>query len=296
MTPTAKDTTDARAAAPHPLGHRASPAEDAITVVLGAWLIGGLFSDGWAHHNVPELEGFFTPWHGVLYLGLLLSSAWFAWLGRSGGRRWYSAVPLGYGWGVVGVVVFTVGGLADMTWHLVFGVEAGVDALLSPSHLILLSGGLLILSSSVRSRWGSGDFTSPIALGGLALVTALVSFFLLYVSEFTAAAPTVTFTSLPEGDPGHTASELPATAGLGGFIITTVLLSVPMAWVLRSTRAPRTSRGRPPARASQAGRPTAHHTSDHHSSRPSSAHSTSTVVVCVARTTRSARRNRRPAS
>ena len=218
---------------------RASRRQDAVTVAIGLWLIGGLFSDGWAHHNVPELEGFFTLWHGVLYFGLLLAGAWFSWLGRVGGRRWYRHVPTGYGWGVVGIGVFAAGGLADMAWHLAFGVEAGIDALLSPSHLVLFTGGLLILTSAVRSRWGAGDIASPVAMGALALVTALVSFFLLYVSEFTANAPTIAFRALPEGHPEHTASELPATAGLGGFLITTALLVVPLVWTWQRGRAPR---------------------------------------------------------
>lgn len=212
---------------------------DAATVLIGAWLIVGLFSDGWAHHNVPELEGFFTPWHGLLYAGLGLAGAWFFWLGRAGGTRWWRGLPSGYGWGAVGLGVFAAGGLADMGWHLAFGVEAGVDALLSPSHLVLLLGGLLILSSPVRSRWGATDTQSLVAMTALTLVTALAAFFLLYVSEFVANAPTVTFRRLPEGHPRHAASELPATAGVGGFLLTTALLIVPMVLVWRRARAPR---------------------------------------------------------
>lgn len=235
----ASDTTPAPPSNDSTVYKPAKRTQDAVTVVIGLWLIGGLFSDGWAHHNVPELEGFFTPWHGALYLGLLLAGAWFAWLGRAGGLRWYRHVPTGYGWGVVGIGVFASGGLADMGWHLAFGVEAGIDALLSPSHLVLFTGGLLILTSAVRSRWGSGDIASPVAMGALALVTALVSFFLLYVSEFTANAPTIAFRALPEGHPRHTASELPATAGLGGFLVTTALLVVPLVWTWQRGRAPR---------------------------------------------------------
>ena len=29
---------------------------DAAVALLSAWLIGGLYLDGWAHHNVAELE------------------------------------------------------------------------------------------------------------------------------------------------------------------------------------------------------------------------------------------------
>src|SRR6266536_4204640 len=44
-------------------------AEDLVTLVLTAWLIGGLFLDGWAHNTRPQLETFFTPWHAVFYSG-----------------------------------------------------------------------------------------------------------------------------------------------------------------------------------------------------------------------------------
>jgi hypothetical protein len=38
-------------------------------------LIAGLFSDGWAHEH-HLVDTFFTPWHGVLYTGFLLSAVW----------------------------------------------------------------------------------------------------------------------------------------------------------------------------------------------------------------------------
>ena len=205
----------------------------------GLWLILGLFSDGWAHHNIPDLESFFTPWHGVLYSGFAAAALWFVWLGRGGGLRWFERLPRGYGWGAVGIAVFALGGLADMTWHIMFGVEAGLDALLSPSHLVLLAGGLLILSSAIRSRWGAGDTSSMVAMSAVALLTALVSFFLLYVNEFAANAPTVGFQKLPESDPHHTDAQLPATAGLGDFLITTAVVVVPLLLVWQRGRHPR---------------------------------------------------------
>jgi hypothetical protein len=216
----------------------ASRGEDAGTVVLGAWLVVALFSDGWAHHNVPELEGFFTPWHGALYAGLAVSAAWMVWLGRSGGLRWYRDLPVGYGWGVVGLGVFTAGGLADMAWHVAFGVEAGIDALLSPTHLVLLTGGMLILTSALRSRWAVSDTSSAVSQAALSLATALVAFFLLYVSEFTATSPTVPFERLPEGHPRHTEAELPATHGLAAFLITTAVFVAPLLLVWRRGRSP----------------------------------------------------------
>lgn len=217
----------------------ATRGQDAVTVLAGLWLIAGLFSDGWAHHNIPDLETFFTPWHGVLYSGFAATALWFTWLGRSGGAQWFKALPRGYGWGAVGIGIFALGGLADMIWHVVFGVEANLDALLSPSHLTLFCGGLLLLSSAIRSRWDAGDRQSLVALVSVALATALVSFFLLYANEFAVNAPTVPFRYLPESDPRHAEAQLPATSGLGAFLITTALVVVPLVMAWQRGRHPR---------------------------------------------------------
>ena|SRR5919109_193336 len=44
------------------------------------------------------------------------------------------------------------GGIADLAWHEVFGVEVALDALVSPSHVPLAAGGLLILTSPLRAH------------------------------------------------------------------------------------------------------------------------------------------------
>ena len=51
-----------------------SLAFDAVMVALATWFVGGVYLDGWAHIHIPRLETFFTPWHGVLYSGYLVSA------------------------------------------------------------------------------------------------------------------------------------------------------------------------------------------------------------------------------
>jgi hypothetical protein len=46
----------------------------------------------------------------------------------------------GYGWALAGVGLVAAGRLLGVAWHRLFGVEVGLDALLSPTHLLLLSG------------------------------------------------------------------------------------------------------------------------------------------------------------
>jgi hypothetical protein len=46
-----------------------------ITILIGLWLMIGLFVDGWAHNNLQSLETFFTPWHAIFYSGFLANVA-----------------------------------------------------------------------------------------------------------------------------------------------------------------------------------------------------------------------------
>lgn len=247
--------------------------DDLVTTAFGVWMVVGLFVDGWAHLNLPGLETFFTPWHGVLYSGFAAGAGWLAVLairGRRSGRSWSHALPRGYRLGAAGVVVFGAGGLGDMAWHVAFGVETSIDALLSLTHLVLLAGAALALSSALRAGWarpvdasgvttyswrpwrwstrrcaGCPDPDGPRmreelpAILSLTLVTALAAFFLLYTSVFAEPAAAAPYLPAPEGTPGHVASEAPVAAGLAGYLITTVLLVLPLLIAERQGRRPR---------------------------------------------------------
>lgn len=192
--------------------------QDLITVALGTWLVVGVFVDGWAHVNKTSLETFFTPWHAVLYSGATVLFAYlFLLMRRSGG------IPAGYLPAVLGGPLFLLGGAGDFLWHQVFGIEVGIDALLSPTHLLLLVSALMVLGSPWRADTARGHASLP-GVAGLALSTAMAAFFLLYASAFTNPWASESITRIPEGAPGHEAAELPASAGLAGYLVTTVLL------------------------------------------------------------------------
>ncbi len=167
-----------------------TPGEDVAAVVLALTLVAGVFTDGWAHVNRPGLDTFFSPWHAVLYGAAVLNFGWLAVLvWRRGGvmlspRRALLALPAGYGLAAVGLVVFLLGGLVDMVWHTLLGVEVALDALLSPPHLMLFAGGMLALTSPVRAaaaRLGPSPRPRQVwpAVLAVSAATALTSFFLL---------------------------------------------------------------------------------------------------------------------
>ena len=233
-------TTPEAGAATTPGRPRASWGDDLAAALLGTWVVGGLFLDGWAHVNQPGLETFFSPWHGLFYLGFLVSTVVLARLvaRHQRGRFDPALVPAGYGLGLVGVALFVAGGVADGVWHTLFGVETGVAALLSPSHLLLLGGGLLMVTSPLRSAWSSPDLPAraPVlallpALWATALTTAVVPFFFQYLSAFVSRAPSMPETGGPEG-------LLTTIAGVASVLVTNLIVVAPVLLLARRWRLP----------------------------------------------------------
>ncbi len=161
---------------------------DWAATAFGAWLIGGLYLDGWAHIHNPALETFFTPWHGILYSGYLMMAILLsgtALINHSRGFAWRDAMPAGYTWSLLGAGVFALGGLGDMVWHTLFGIEVNVEALLSPTHLILAFGGALMLTGPLRAAWQRHDTTAPLSVVvSLLLLFCLLTFFTDYLYPF----------------------------------------------------------------------------------------------------------------
>ena len=212
--------------------------EELLGMVFGLWAIIGLFFDGWAHsHQRPD--SFFTPWHAVLYSGFTSAGAWSLWAvwrRRKPSRSLLEVVPPGHLATLAGFVVFGIGAVGDLVWHEVLGVEVSTEALLSPTHLLLLSGGAIALSAPLRRALRSGTTEVPWkeflpALLSLTLLTSVGAFFLGYVSPFGSTAvafPTVTththdFSNLSP----DVAGQLRENWALGSFLVTTVVLVFP---------------------------------------------------------------------
>lgn len=60
-------------------------------------------------------------------------------------------IPEGFGAALVGSALFMIGGIGDLVWHEIFGVEADIEALLSPTHLILAVSMALMVSTALRT-------------------------------------------------------------------------------------------------------------------------------------------------
>ncbi len=77
------------------------------------------------------------------------------------GAPWVQALPAGYNLSLLGTGIFAIGGVGDMLWHQTFGIEKGVEALLSPTHLTLATGIALIVSGPFRAAWYRVERRAP---------------------------------------------------------------------------------------------------------------------------------------
>lgn len=221
----------------------ASLRDDAVTAFVGIWLTAGLFLDGWAHHNLSELETFFTPWHAVFYSGFASCALWLSWVVSrhvKAGRKGLQAIPIGYALGLLGVAIFAVGGLADMIWHTIYGIEQGLDALFSPSHLLLLAGGAAILTTPFRSAWGrsreeaaASNLANVVpALLSITLATAFVLFFLYYLWVFEYTFAFRPWEIYANARPS-VVRDLGLGAGIASILLSNVLMTAPVLLLLR---------------------------------------------------------------
>jgi hypothetical protein len=188
-------------------------------LVTGAhlWILVGLFLDGWFHINRPDGESFFTPWHGILYSGVAATVVVHLLQQRRAG-----GMTPGYGPSLAGGLVVGAAGFVDGVWHTVFGVEADLNALLSPPHLLLITAGTLVFAGPLRAalRAPAGAAGGlPTALSAAFVVTGL-SFFTQYANPFTQV-----YAETVDAGVALEVRELREVAGVTGVIVFAALVA-----------------------------------------------------------------------
>lgn len=163
--------------------------------LISLWVTGGLYLDGWAHEHGRVDESFFTPWHAALYGGVFFLSLFLAVnliINIIKGSSWKRALPAGYGLSFIGTLLFLAGGGLDLAWHAMFGFEANIEALLSPTHLFLATSGVLMSSGPIRSllsnlrgRASGGWKEYGPAIFSMTQILATLTFFTQYIHPFS---------------------------------------------------------------------------------------------------------------
>jgi hypothetical protein len=194
--------------------------------ICSVWISSGFFLDAWAHGHVP-IESFFTPYHAAFYTGMLAMMIVFAAFvarNRMRGYGWRECLPPGYRLAVLGIPIFFAAGIGDMMWHLLLGVEEGVDALLSPSHQALGLGLFLLAAGPIRSVLADRVNSTTISRQ-LPLVLGLASWLILvHFGTAYAFDPGAGSTNAPPSI-AHFSSDYMTSIAIGYYKISTGLLT-----------------------------------------------------------------------
>lgn len=207
----------------------------------------GLAIDTRRHRMSNRLDTFYTPAHGLVYAGWAACAVVVLQVVRTEmatGARRLDAVPQGFEPAAMGVLVFGIGGVGDLIWHTVFGIEQELKILFSPTHLLLMVAMLMVAFGTIRSAWMTADPPEtrstrrpavayrqfwPVALAAGSMMAVLVVF-LQYASPyeapiFSTAAP---FAALQ--------TVLETLGSLGVMVTTTTLFGIALLlarrWVL----------------------------------------------------------------
>ena len=217
---------------------------DWIGAGTALWFVFGAYIDARAHILVPELETFFTPWHFVFYsggmaiLGVTLVSTWLHY--RSGFDKengslltFWKAAPPGYGGVLPGGFIFFLSGIGDLLWHEAFGLEVGIEPLLSPTHLgLAIGGGMMVLGpyrAALTSKVaGLQDQLDWPALISITMVFSMVVFFLQYAIPLAGG-----FAWVFTGETDHAQSFGAAKMVIHTGMLLGMLIYLDQRWILR---------------------------------------------------------------
>ena len=207
---------------------------DLLALALAAWVLLGGYVDGIAHVNGATDDTFFTPFHLLLYTGMLakglfLVGAQLRNINR--GHSWLQALPRGYLTSLVGVALMAISGSLDFLWHTAFGIEANIEASFSPPHLMGALSTLIFMSGPLRALWGRIE----VKRGWAQLFPAIASALLVYsmFSLFTQFAHAISWAglyTLPGAPGGLFIWDHAMTAMV---IVPTMLMSVTLLLLLR---------------------------------------------------------------
>ena len=211
-----------------------------VLLVASAWLVIGLQLDAYAHATTPELETFWTPWHGVLYSGIAASGFTLLWLMRKRlpAIPTYAtllALPNALRVPLAGMALLLVGGGMDTLWHNIFGIERDLEIFVSPSHEFIILGMMLVAAGPalmLATRPGR-----RLSIGDAVLVTASALLSALPVHIYSLHATAIGFIHLGTGE--QTPGVFSVDAQLvHGYLASTVLLLLPIVLIGRRWRIP----------------------------------------------------------
>jgi WD40 repeat protein len=130
-----------------------------IAVLFGAWIVVGLFLIVVAVNRGLIRDVGISPYHALIYSGLLVLSVVSIGLVLRARRRslgWQAAFPSGYGALGAGLVTLLATLVLDVAWREGVGIAAGIENSYAPSRVLLVVGLVLVAMAPLRASLLAG--------------------------------------------------------------------------------------------------------------------------------------------
>ena len=207
--------------------------DESAYMLCGLWMITGLYLDGWSH-QADKPETFFTPWHALLYSGFGAAIVYSGYMALRDARTGATPQIADDRVTSFGVALFAAGAIGDFVWHSVIGIEVDIEGLISPTHLMLMIGGLLMVTLPVRSAIRSDDsHASVTVVASIAMAVAVAAFFLMYLMPWQQPY-SYELRYVPESDVSNSIVQV----GMATVLVSTALLVGAFLWAARRWRLP----------------------------------------------------------
>lgn len=139
---------------------------DWLYVMLSLLLTVGILMDVWSHIEFGPDQSIFNEYHLLFYGSMTAIMVLLGGLTLNNLRNGYPlaiALPQGYGLGFLAVLLFGISGVIDLSSHAIFGFESDIEALTSPTHLLLFINWFLILFAPVQAARARAQTTGQSA-------------------------------------------------------------------------------------------------------------------------------------
>src|SRR3984893_14109907 len=217
---------------------RSTPAFDLTFALVTLLAVVGLWLDVWSHVTYGADQSIFSQYHLLFYTATVMAGLFLAYTGITNllaGYRWSDALPVGYSLSLAGIIFFGIDGVIELTSHAIWGVETGLEALNSPTHIGLFAGIFVFASGPIRAEVARQRRGEPLTLG------RLVPFVLSVVASLSAMTfPTFLYLPLIGRPWALQIQRLDQGAIIGvlGVFLETGIMMGMLLWIVRNVSLP----------------------------------------------------------
>lgn len=211
---------------------------EAIVVGLSFLFAAAAYFDAWTYVNTTSGISLIQPWQDfALHLAWLLLTTFLVAVMTVNVRRGIpitKSLPIGYGWCFIGCVGFSAMVLIDQSGQLVFGIENGISALLSPPRVGEVVAGALMVTGPLRAAWRRKDVEAGLpAVTSAALLLSTITFVTQFAHPFRD--PWAAGSGPPAGFPTAFAW-VPEDLGVAGLVLQGLALTAVFLLLMRIFR------------------------------------------------------------